>query len=396
MKKNIIFLHLESLNHTIFNHRQWFPFTNKIYNQSLRFNNFISSATSSLMALSDLLHGDDNTLEHNTHLEENISIHRQCPALFDVLKQQGYTTAGMGYPKNWANVDAIWSEKDTFNWYDTSKIMLAEMQQVVSRPEPFALYLWNLSSHLCYYDDIKKGGASSLERWQRGYQSMDLMVGQTIKMLMEAKKLDNTIIVAFGDHGDDFWGHGFNGGYAHGIEPYTALVHTPAFIFCPGMKSSDINHMVSMVDIYNTVLTLANIPSMRCDNKFFALTPQRKVCFSRNLFAQQKSQHQGSPLKKGYAITNEYFHLMKVDSKFKMFLWKTDPANQLDILTLLKDSKSGTPYIDLKKVDRQRMGGAHPHITHFFSADMAQILADNFHHLQQQLDSWIDSKNSRK
>lgn len=121
MKKNIIFLHLESLNHTIFNHRQWFPFTNKIYNQSLRFNNFISSATSSLMALSDLLHGDDNTLEHNTHLEENISIHRHNPALFDVLKQHGYTTAGMGYPKNWANVDAIWSETDTFNWYDTSE-----------------------------------------------------------------------------------------------------------------------------------------------------------------------------------------------------------------------------------------------------------------------------------
>lgn len=79
MKKNIIFLHLESLNHTIFNNRQWFPFTNKIYNQSLRLNNFISTVTSSLMAFSDLLHGDDNTLEHNTHLEENISIHRHGP-----------------------------------------------------------------------------------------------------------------------------------------------------------------------------------------------------------------------------------------------------------------------------------------------------------------------------
>lgn len=39
------------------------------------------------------------------------------------------------------------------------------------------------------------------------------------------------MIIAFGDHGDDFWGHGFNGGYTHGIEPYTPLVHTPAFIF---------------------------------------------------------------------------------------------------------------------------------------------------------------------
>lgn len=397
MKKNIIFLHLESLNHTIFNNRQWFPFTNKIYSQSLRLNNFISTATSSMMAFSDLLHGDDNTLEHNTQLEENISIHRRCPSLFDALKKQGYTTAGMGYPVNWANVDTIWSEVDKFNWYDTSKNMLEEMQQIVSSAEPFALYLWNLSSHLCYYDDIKRGGANSLERWQRGYQSMDFMIGQIIKIIFQAKKFDNTIIVAFGDHGDDFWGHGFNGGYAHGIEPYTSLVHTPAFIYCPGMKPVDLNHMVSMVDIYNTVLTLVDSPTTPCDNnQFHALHPQRKVCFSRNLFSQQKSQHNGSPLKKGYAITNEYFHLMKVDNKYKMFLWKTDPANQLDILPLLKYNKSKAPYLDLDRVGRQRAGGAHPHIMHFFSPEMAQITSDNFNQLQEQLNLWIDSKNQCK
>lgn len=397
MKKNIIFLHLESLNHTIFNNRQWFPFTNKIYSQSLRLNNFISTATSSLMALSDLLHGDDNTLEHNTHLEENISIHRHGPALFDVLKQYGYTTAGMGYPKNWANVDTIWSETDTFNWYDSAKIMQAEMQQVVSRPEPFALYLWNLSSHLCYYDDIKRGGNNSLERWQRGYQSMDLMVGQTIKMLMENKKLDNTIIIAFGDHGDDFWGHGFNGGYTHGIEPYTPLVHTPAFIFCPGMKAVDLNHMVSMVDIYNTVLTLLDItPAEATEKHAFALTPQRRFCYSRNLFAQQKSQHGGSPLKKGYAITSEHFHLMKVDNQLKMFLWKADPANHFDILPLIKYKKSGEAYLVLDKAHRQRTGGIHPHMQHFFSADMVPLIVQHIDDMKLQLDVWIKNKNKMK
>lgn len=393
MNKNIIFLHLESLNQTIFSHREWFPFLSKINSQSIRFNNFISSATSSLMAFSDLLHGEDNTLEHNTHLETNITLKRRCPPLFDTLKQHGYRTAGMGYPKNWANVDSIWSEIDSFNWYDTSVTMLAEMRHVVSQTEPFALYLWNLSSHLCYHDEIKKGGKNSLDRWQRGYQSMDIMIGQTIKILLDAGKLDNTIIVGFGDHGDDFWGHGFNGGYAHGIEPYTSLVHTPAFIFCPGMKSCDINHMVSMVDLHNTTLNLLTIPTTPCeDNQFFALTPKRKVCFSRNLFSQQKSLHNGSPLKKGYAATNEYFHLLKVDKKYQMFLWKTDPTNQLDILSLLKYNKSAIPFIDLEKVNRQRVGGAHPHITHFFSPDMAQVIADNFHDLQQQLELWIGGK----
>jgi arylsulfatase A-like enzyme len=55
------------------------------------------------MAFSDLLHGEDNTLEHNTHLETNITLKRRCPPLFDTLKQHGYRTAGMGYPKEGAN-----------------------------------------------------------------------------------------------------------------------------------------------------------------------------------------------------------------------------------------------------------------------------------------------------
>ncbi|AWK13329.1 hypothetical protein SK355_02505 [Candidatus Fukatsuia symbiotica] len=65
MKKNLVFIHLESLNQAIFGNRHWFPCLNNIYNRSLRLNNFISSATSSNMALSDLIYGDDNVLEHN-------------------------------------------------------------------------------------------------------------------------------------------------------------------------------------------------------------------------------------------------------------------------------------------------------------------------------------------
>ncbi|QIG33858.1 hypothetical protein FY047_14705 [Leclercia adecarboxylata] len=77
MKKNLIFIHLESLNQAIFSHRQWFPCLNSITPHSLRLNNFISSATSSFMAVSDLLHGDDNVLEHNVNFEVGLSARRK-------------------------------------------------------------------------------------------------------------------------------------------------------------------------------------------------------------------------------------------------------------------------------------------------------------------------------
>lgn len=393
--KNVVFLHMESLNQLIFNHRHLFPNINNIHARSLRFNNFISTATSSLMAFSDLLHGDDNTLEHNVNLEENISVIRQTPSLFDQFKAHGYLTSGMGYPKNWASVDSIWSEDTPFNWYDTSDEMLSEMKRIVNQDEPFALYLWNLSSHLCYYDPIKNSGSNSMMRWQRGYQSMDLMVGQVLKCLLDANKLNNTIIVGFGDHGDDFWCHGFNGGYAHGIEPYTSLIHTPAFIFCPGLKSTDINSMVSMLDLHNTTLALLNLPTTPNANKsYFALSPKRQYCYSRNLFAQQKSQHNGSPLKKGYSITSEIFHLLKVEDRFSMYLWKTDPTNQFDVLPLLKYNQDGIPFLDLTEANQQRIGGAHPHIRHFFGNDMASLIDENYRKMKGKLEEWITGKSN--
>lgn len=392
IKKNVIFIHLESLNQIIFSQRCLFPNINKISASSIRFNNFISTATSSLMAFSDLLHGDDSTLEHNVHLEEGISIRRKNPSLFDHLKSLGYRTAGMGYPKNWANVDAIWSEKDSFDWFHTAEEMLSNIQGIVSHEDPFALYLWNLSSHLCYFDRIKNSGANSMERWQRGYQSMDLMVGHVLKILLDQNKLENTLIVGFGDHGDDFWSHGFNGGYAHGLEPYTSLTHTPAFIFCPGLKSIDINHMVSMLDLHNTVLTLLNNPCPPTTGKsFFAFSRGREFCYSRNLFSQQKSQHNGSPLKKGYAITSEIFHLLKVDEEFRMYLWKADPTNQLDILPLLKYNDEGLPFIDFAQVNQQRKGGAHPHMRHFFGQDMASLIDENYQVMKVNLNNWIEN-----
>lgn len=188
-KKNVVFLHLESLNQLIFNQRYLFPNLNNIYSRSVRFNNFMSSATSSLMAFSDLLHGDDNTLEHNMQLEENISIKRNSMSLFDRLTSEGYNTSGLGYPKNWANVDSIWSENNKFNWHDTAGEMFSEVQSVVSGEQPFALYLWNLSSHLCYSDNIKNSADNSMDRWSKGYQSMDLMIGHIINILIKEKKL---------------------------------------------------------------------------------------------------------------------------------------------------------------------------------------------------------------
>lgn len=392
MKKNIIFIHLESLNQNIFAKRQWFPCLNKVYKHSLSLNNFISSATSSIMALSDLIHGDDNTMEHNQSLEIGVTVRRSQPPLFDQLATYGYKTLGVGYPNNWADINNVWSDKHKYRWCNNAKEMIDCAEDVVKANVPFALYFWNLSSHLCYIDSIKASGKHSFDRWQKGYQSMDATVGMIFQLLTKYKQLENTIVIGFGDHGDDFWNHGFNGGFAHGIEPYTSLVHTPAFIFNSGFQAKEINHMVSLVDLKKTSLQLLGIAE-EVDHPspgYFALSGTREFCYSRNLFANQKEQSPNNPLKKGYSITSDYFHLLKVDGRYKMFAWQTDSGNQFDLLSILDSKQDGS--INLDAFSRGRKVGAHPHIKNFLPADSGKVIVDNFQIMKDNLEKWTLQK----
>lgn len=388
MKKNVVFIHLESLNQAIFSKSHWFPCIEQVLRHSVSLNNFISTATSSVMALSDLVHGDDNVMEHNTQIEVNATVKREGKTLFDQLKAAGYETAGVGYPQSWGCVDRVWSDDQKFQWSDTADEMMANAERIISKSDPFALYFWNLSSHLCYADGIKHQGENSFERWKKGYQSMDATVGMIVQSLIRHGKLENTIIVAFGDHGDDFWNHGFNGGFAHSIEPYTSLVHTPAFIFHPDAKIRNINHLVSLLDIKEAILKLIDDNSDTQDRYLENLAlKERTYCFSRNLFANQKGPVEGNPLNKGYAITSEYFHLMKINHEYKMYAWQADAGNQLNLLSLIKESK-----MDLTQVAKQRAQGVHPHMLHFFGGDADAVISDAFSEMKQRLDNWIESK----
>jgi len=396
MKRNLIFIHLESLNQAIFSHRHWFPCLNSIVPHSLRLNNFISSATSSFMAVSDLLHGDDNVLEHNVTFEVGLSTRRKNPSLYDQLSNAGYRTAGVGFPKNWASFDSIWSEKDRFNWFETPTEMLQKSESLIANhSQPFALYVWNLSSHLCYQDSYKASGDNTFNRWQRGYESMDNTVGDIIRLLMKHKQMEKTTIVIFGDHGDDFWNHGIYGGFAHGIEPYTSLVHTPAFIYDSRYKGRDINNLVSMIDLRKTALELLGLKdeSHSHTKNYSALNTSREYAYSRNLFAAQEDKTSGNPLRKGYAITSELFHLVYVNDEYKMYAWQADGANQFNLLEYI-NSNNGNFTINYNKLGDGRTAGPHPHIQNFLYPGCESLISFEFQKMSALLQKYISNKTA--
>ncbi|NCC51223.1 MAG: tetratricopeptide repeat protein, partial [Spartobacteria bacterium] len=85
---------------------------------------------------------------------------------------------------------------------------------------------------------------------------MDHQIGRIIQFLQEADLLDNTIILAMGDHGE---GLGEHGEEEHGLLLYDATMHVPLLATGPGIPAGlRAPEVVSAVDIFATVNDLMN------------------------------------------------------------------------------------------------------------------------------------------
>jgi len=74
---------------------------------------------------------------------------------------------------------------------------------------------------------------------------------------MEARQLlENTIVVVFADHGEEFWEHE---GYGHGLTLYDEVLHIPLILHLPDgtVKPQRIGEQVLLTDLFATLLELS-------------------------------------------------------------------------------------------------------------------------------------------
>jgi len=97
--KNFILIHLESLSELIFRTNwQLFSNINKIIEESVYYSNYFSSATSTLMVISDICYGGMYR-EKCTKLENDYHDLENHTSLFDELVDTGYKAKGIIWPE---------------------------------------------------------------------------------------------------------------------------------------------------------------------------------------------------------------------------------------------------------------------------------------------------------
>lgn len=331
-KRNLILVHLESVNMCLFNmHRELFPNINRIVSDGTLFENYFSTATSTIMAVVDLTYGTMYKDEKNQTVKENQNTkanrkNNNYSSVFEELKQQGYFTKGFVWPKsgdteNIKKQEAVGKgiELQSYSSYD---LFMQDINIELSSTQPFAFFLMNLVSHISYRDKTRNYKCS-FESWKESYKLLDDWIGQIWNVLQEKELLDNTVIVMYGDHGDDFWGHRFHNGYTHAIEPYSNMIQTPLIVYEPKGSLKNIHEeLMSGVDIKNLIMQLLY--------KDVCKKIDRKYAYARNIYACQKAKI--FSLGKGYSVTNGEYLLMVSVRGMELYNISMDYFNTCNLL----------------------------------------------------------------
>jgi len=130
--------------------------------------------------------------------------------------------------------------------------------QLLSRlrsPRPFFLYLQYEAPHHPYvrHEGIPSFGDRPIDLYDHEIAYADHFVGILMDFLEFANMMDRTIVVVYGDHGEEFGEHG---GERHSRTVHRESVHVALLVHVPGKGHARISERVSLVDVFPTLLDL--------------------------------------------------------------------------------------------------------------------------------------------
>lgn len=87
----------------------------------------------------------------------------------------------------------------------------------------------------------------------------DSLVGRLVDRLAAERRLDRTVVVVVGDHGEALGGHREQ---THGFFVYDETIHVPLILAGPGVGRGVVRDPVRIVDVLPTVLELLGVPPL--------------------------------------------------------------------------------------------------------------------------------------
>jgi len=347
--KNLVVLHLESMSRQrLAAFASVLPHTMRLLREAVVFDNFYASATSTLMVVGYLFHGND--FEYDTScVFEGMLADCNNPNVFSILRERGYHANliclnGFEHAKpiqlrSWTGgLPPVWGTND----FPTLFKRFDELTDAA----PFAIYVWDLITHIEHSLALSPHSSGLTDQIRRACAVADDAVGEMRAILERKHLLENTTIVLYGDHGDDPWTHGFKGGLIHGTEPYTDIIWTPFAIRDPGLAPRTIDGLASTIDIAPTCLSLLGVEAKlafpHSGRDLFRETAA--FAYAQNFTANQPDDS-ARGIAKAFSITDPNYTLLASSRGLEMYAHRLDPGNHCNLLRFFTLDEAGRPML---------------------------------------------------
>ena len=206
-------------------------------------------------------------------INKKVRIPDQATTLTEVLKKNGYLTAGF---TGGANISKVFGFNQGFNFYNERwrteiGVVFKNMSDWIQkhRKDKFFLFFHTYEiheyppgEHEIFTEGIKPSDKANLQKalYDGKIKHVDDYIGLLIERLKSLNILDKTLIVITSDHGEEFYEHGFGG---HGDHLYDEVLLVPLIFHLKGVVPENvmITNQVRVIDMMPTVLDILGIPA---------------------------------------------------------------------------------------------------------------------------------------
>lgn len=294
----------------------------------------------------------------------------RSPVLMDVLQNNGYdlmayTSSRFSYPEFDKTIfagfaeDQLQSFTEGAGWERDRKNvndLLASLEGVQS---PFFRFMFFESAHANYYFpeediiapdyiddfnyltvDIEKDIERIRARYINANHHLDSQLGRVFKLLEEQGRLDDTIVIVTGDHGEEFME---NGRWGHNSTFSQEQIRVPMLVHIPGAGTGNHDFMSSHLDMPATVLAALGVT-----------TDPHTYSYGSSLLSAE--------FKRDYAVVSDWHGNTLVTPEVKMVFSKKSAAYD-----------SVTTNIDDDPVDLAKTSGQYKDALGLFTRELSQF-----------------------
>lgn len=276
-KYNILIIVADGFRHDMLS-SEVTPFLYEFANKHIFFENHFSGGNGTRFGIFTLIYGLFGNLWHN------FLTARQSPVLLDTLQKLNYdfiilSSTRLSYPEFRSTAfiklyNHIFDTHTEVFAYKRDKILVEKFKNFLNKnKKPFFGFIFFNSSHQFYqypieyekfkpvitgeFNYMKNMTPETMEKLKNRYKNslfyIDTLIKEVISSLKKNNKLDDTIIVITGDHGEEFMENGF---FSHTSAFDDYQIKTAMVMHIPGLKNKRISKITSHIDIAPTLLLL--------------------------------------------------------------------------------------------------------------------------------------------